>query len=316
MKRRIFLGTTAALALLGSAPLAGFAADYPEKPITFVVPWPAGGTTDIIGRLLADAMSTDLGKPIAVVNRVGAGGSLGTKAVLDAPKDGYTVLVTTSGNQILTPLAKNVGYKSSDFVPIGQVSSRTLALGVKADAPWKNLADLQKDAKANPGKFTFGAVPNVLPFLTLDQWTKLAGVQLTFVPQQGGAPGVTGTLGGHLSMVPESLSSMNSHLKAGTMRALAVFNEERDPAAPDVPTAKEQGFAVFGNQFTGLAVAKGTPDAAVKRLRQSMAKVVMEPAFQDKAMKAGSNVTYLDGEAFGKVWARDWEAYAPVLQKK
>jgi len=316
MKRRIVLGTTAALALLTSAPLASFAADYPEKPITFVVPWPAGGTTDIIGRLLADAMSTDLGKPVAVVNRVGAGGSLGTKAVLDAPKDGYTVLVTTSGNQILTPLAKSVGYKSADFVPIGQVSSRTLALGVKADAPWKNLADLQKDAKANPGKYTFGAVPNVLPFLTLDQWTKLAGVQLTFVPQQGGAPGVTGTLGGHLSMVPESLSSMNSHLKAGTMRALAVFNEERDPAAPDVPTAKEQGFAVFGNPFTGLAVAKGTPDAAVKRLRQSMAKVVMEPAFQDKAMKAGSNVTYLDGEAFGKVWARDWEAYAPVLQKK
>jgi tripartite-type tricarboxylate transporter receptor subunit TctC len=316
MKRRIFLGTTAALALLASAPLASFAADYPEKPITFVVPWPAGGTTDIIGRLLADAMSTDLGKPIAVVNRVGAGGSLGTKAVLDAPKDGYTVLVTTSGNQILTPLAKNVGYKSADFVPIGQVSSRTLALGVKADAPWKNLADLQKDAKAHPGKYTFGAVPNVLPFLTLDQWTKLAGVQLTFVPQQGGAPGVTGTLGGHLSMVPESLSSMNSHLKAGTMRALAVFNEERDPAAPDVPTAKEQGFAVFGNPFTGLAVAKGTPDAAVKRLRQSMAKVVMEPAFQERAMKAGSNVTYLDGEAFGKVWARDWEAYAPVLQKK
>jgi len=316
MKRRIFLGTTAALALLAGAPFAGFAADYPAKPITFVVPWPAGGTTDIIGRLLADAMSTDLGKPIAVVNRVGAGGSLGTKAVLDAPKDGYTVLVTTSGNQILTPLAKNVGYTSADFVPIGQVSSRTLALGVKADAPWKNLADLQKDAKANPGKYTFGAVPNVLPFLTLDQWTKMAGVQLTFVPQQGGAPGVTGTLGGHLSMVPESLSSMNSHLKAGTMRALAVFNEERDPAAPDVPTAKEQGFAMFGNPFTGLAVARGTPDAAVKRLRQSMAKVVMEPAFQDKAMKAGSNVTYLDGEAFGKVWARDWEAYAPVLQKK
>ncbi len=316
MNRRSPLALTAALALLISVPFAGHAADYPAKPITFIVPWPAGGTTDIIGRMLAEGMSTDLGTPIAVVNRVGAGGSLGSKAALDAPKDGYTVLVTTSGNQILTPLAKDVGYTSADFVPIGQVSSRTLALGVKADAPWKNLADLQKDAKANPDKYTFGAVPNVLPFLTLDQWAKMAGVQLTFVPQQGGAPGVTGTLGGHLNMVPESLSSMNSHLKAGTMRALAVFNVERDPAAPDVPTAKEQGFAVFGNPFTGLAVSKGTPDAALARLRTSMAKVVKDPAFQDKAMKAGSDVTYLDADAFGKVWVRDWDAYAPVLQKK
>jgi tripartite-type tricarboxylate transporter receptor subunit TctC len=316
MHRRNFVAMTAALALLAGAPLASLAADYPAKPITFVVPWPAGGTTDIIGRLLADAMSADLGKPIAVVNRVGAGGSLGSKAALDAPKDGYTVLVTTSGNQILTPLKKDVGYTSADFVAIGQIASRTLALGVKADAPWKSLADLQKDARANPGKYTFGAVPNVMPFLTLDTWAKLAGVQLTLVPQKGGAPGVTGTLGGHLNMVPESLSSMNSHLKAGTMRALAVFNEERDPAAPDVPTAKEQGFPVFGNPFTGLAVAKGTPDAAVNRLRQAMAKAAQDPAFQDKAKKAGSNVTYLDGDAFGKVWARDWAAYAPVLQKK
>ena len=155
-----------------------------------------------------------------------------------------------------------------------------------------------------------------MPFLTLDQWARMAGVKLTHVPQKGGAPGVTGTLGGHLDMVPESLSSMQSHLKAGTMRALAVFNEARDPAAPDVPTAKEQGFAVFGNPFTGLAVAKGTPQAAVEALRQAMQQTATDPGFQEKAVKAGSNVTYLDGPAFAAVWARDWAAYAPVLQKK
>lgn len=313
--RRTILAALAALPLV-AAPLVAPAADYPSKPITFIVPWPAGGTTDIVGRLLADAMSGRLGQPVAVVNRVGAGGSLGTKAALDAPKDGYTVLVTTSGNHILTPLAKDVGYKADDFVAIGQIASRTLALGVKSDKPWKNLKDLQKDAAANPGKYTFGAVPNVMPFLTLDQWARMAGVQLTHVPQKGGAPGVTGTLGGHLDMVPESLSSMQSHLKAGTMRALAVFNEARDPAAPDVPTAKEQGFAVFGNPFTGLAVAKGTPQAAVEALRKAMQQAATDPGFQDKAVKAGSNVTYLDGPAFAAVWARDWAAYAPVLQKK
>ena len=112
--RRTILAALAALPLV-AAPLVAPAADYPSKPITFIVPWPAGGTTDIVGRLLADAMSARLGQPIAVVNRVGAGGSLGTQAALDAPKDGYTVLVTTSGNHILTPLAKDVGYKARRF---------------------------------------------------------------------------------------------------------------------------------------------------------------------------------------------------------
>ena len=313
--RRNTLATLVGAAALVVASPAAHAA-YPEKPITVIVPWPAGGTTDIVGRLLAEAMSAELGRPIAVVNRVGAGGSLGTRAALDAPKDGYTVLVTTSGNHILTPIAKSVGYVSSDFEPIGQISSRTLILAVKVDAPWKNLADLRRDAAANPGKFTFGAVPNVLPFLTLSQWMSKAGVKLTHVPQTGGAPGVTGTLGGHLDMVPESLSSVMSHLKARTMRGLAVFNETRDPAAPEIPTAKEQGFEVFGNPFTGLAVAKGVPEAALARLRAAMRKVAEDPAFRDKAGKAGEAVAYLDAATFGKVWARDWTAYSAIIGKK
>ena len=308
--KKAFVTALSAVAAL-AAPMAA-AQSYPEKPITMIVTWSAGGTTDIVARLFADELSQELGQPVAVVNRVGGGGALGTSEALESD-DGYTVLMTTSGNHILTPLANDVGYTYDDFVPIGQLASRTLILAVRDEAPWQNLADLQEDAKANPGQYTFGAVPKVLPYLTLSDWAEEAGVELTHVPQQGGAPGVNGVLGGHLDMVPESLSSVQPHLEAGTMRGLAVFNEERDPAAPDVPTAAEQGFEVYGNPFTGLAVAKGVPDEVVETLRQATESIANDPEFQERMDKAGSNVTYLPAEEFGEVWQRDWETFEPIL---
>lgn len=303
-------GVTAAFTLV-AVPAA--AQTYPERPITMIVPWSAGGTTDIVARLFAADLGEELGQPVAVVNVVGGGGALGTKEAQEAT-DGYTVIMTTSGNHILTPLANDVGYTPEDFVAIGQLSVRTLVLAVMADKPWQNLSDLQADAAANPGAFTFGAVPNVLPYLTLASWASEAGVELLHVPQQGGAPGVNGVLGGILDMVPESMSSVQQHLLAGTMRGLAVFNAERDPVAPDVPTAAEQGFAIYGNPFTGLAVALGAPDSVIETLRKATAKIAQDPGFQGRMATAGDSVTYLDGDAFEAVWARDWAAYMPLLQ--
>lgn len=310
--RRLLIGALAALPLAAHAFTAS-AQQYPAKPITFVVPWPAGGTTDIIGRLLGDAMAKELGQPVAVVNRVGGGGAVGTKAAFDAPKDGYTVLVTTSGNHVLTPIKGNVGYQPDDFIGIGQISSRTLILATKADR-WKSARELIADAKANPGKFTFGAVPNVLPYLVASGFAKAAGIQLTHVPQTGGAPGVTGVLGGHLDLVPESLESVQQHLKSGAMRGLVVFNEARDPAAPDVPTAKELGFDVVGNPWTGLAVAKGTPEPIVLRLREVMAKVAKDPAFVTLVERSGASIEYLDGPTFTTLFSRDFEKFKAASQ--
>ncbi|MFC3227862.1 tripartite tricarboxylate transporter substrate binding protein [Marinibaculum pumilum] len=304
----------AAAAVVISATAPALADGYPERPITLIVPWNAGGTTDIVARLFAPELSEELGQPVAVVNKVGGGGALGTKEALDA-KDGYTIIMTTSGNHILTPLAKDVGYRADEFAGIGQLSERTLILAVQDDAAWSDLKELQADAKANPGKYTFGAVPNVLPFLTLKSWADKAGVELVHVPQQGGAPGVNGVLGGHLDMVPESLASVQSHLKAGTMKGLAVFNKERDPNAPDVPTAKEQGFEVYGNPFTGVAVAKDVPPEVVEKLRAATAKIAKDPDFVKKMQQSGDGVQYLDGPAFEEVWMRDWNNYEPILKK-
>lgn len=307
---------TRALLILAALALSVSAAaqDYPERPIQFIVPWPAGGTTDVIGRLLATSMSEELGTPISVANRVGGGGALGSQAVLDAPKDGYTVLVTTSGNHILTPLSGDVGYTYDDFVPIGQVALRTLGLAVPADAPWEDLDDLAEAAREDPGGLTFAAVPDVLPYLTMRGWLDEAGVEIRHIPTEGGAPAVTGVLGGHYDMVPAGLASVESQLEAGTLRLLSVFDQERNEEYPDVPTAIEQGYDVTGNPWTGLAVAQGVPDDVVQILQDSLATVMQDEEFLQRAADAGAATAYLDGPAFGERWQTRWERYEPILR--
>lgn len=292
------------------------AQQFPSKPLTLIVTWPPGGSTDVIARLLAEPLGKELGKPVAVVNRKGGGGSLGTLAALNAPKDGHTVLMTTSGNHVLTPLKKKVGYRYDAFEPIGQVVAATIVLAVRADSPWKSLADFVKDAKANPGKYLFGAVPNGMPHLTLNGLAKEAGLKLVHVPMQGGAPGAKALLAGDVQLLPANASSAASNLKAGKFRALTNFNANRDPAFPDIPTAKEQGYAVYGNPFVGMAIAKGVPQNAMKVLRAALKKVANSSGFKSKAVKTGTAITYLPADKFGAVWARDWKNYEPILRKK
>jgi tripartite-type tricarboxylate transporter receptor subunit TctC len=133
---------------------------------------------------------------------------------------------------------------------------------------------------------------------------------------QGGAPGATALLAGDIQALPANASTVASNLKAGKMRALAMFGEERDPAFPDVPSAKEQGYAVFGSPFVGVAVAKGVPQAAIDKLRAVVAKVAADKDFQEKALKTSTDISYLPAQKFGEVWARDWKTYEPMLKGK
>ena len=305
--------SVASLALVLGA--AASAQDYPSKPISMIVTWNAGGSTDVIARLLAGPLGDRLGQPIAVANQPGGGGSLGTRAALDAPKDGYTILATTSGNHILTPLKNDVGYKFDDFEPIGQLVAATIILAVNADSPWQSLDDLIQAAKADAGKYTFGAVPNGMPHLTLNGLADAAGFEVVHVPQQGGAPGVTALLGGTVEMLPANAATVASNIKGGKLRGLAVFRSDRDPAFPDIPTAEEQGYAVYGSPFVGVAVAKGVPDNVLATLREALADVAVDPEFTDRALKTATAITYLPADEFGAIWERDWNNYAPMLSK-
>lgn len=314
MTRRTVLAAIAALPLAIGLTTAATAQDYPSKPISMIVTWNAGGSTDVIARLLAEPLGEVLGQPVAVANRAGGGGSLGTQAALDAPKDGYTILATTSGNHILTPLKNDVGYTYEDFEPIGQLVAASIILTVNADSPWETLDDLVAAAREQPGHYLFGAVPNVVPHLTFNALAEAAGIEATHVPQQGGAPGATALLAGDIDFLPANAATVASNLQGGTMRGLAVFGAERDPAFPDIPTAAEQGYEVYGSPFVGLAVAKGVPDEVLATLRDAFAEVANDPAFAERALATGTALTYQPAEAFGEVWRRDWENYAPMLQ--
>lgn len=304
----------AAVPLAFGLALPAAAQDYPSKPIELVVPWNAGGSTDVIARLLADPLGDELGTPVAVRNVAGGGGSQGSQAVLDAPKDGYTVLATTSGNHILTPLTNDVGYRYDDFVPIGQIVAANIILAVDAESPWQSLDDLVEALKADPEEYLFGGVPDSTPQLTFNALEREAGIKAVHLPMQGGAPGANALLAGDIDFLPANAATVASNLKAGKMRGLAVFSKERDEAFPDIPTAEEQGYPVYGSPFVGLAMAKGVPQERIEILRSALKAVAKDPEFRKRAEKTATAVTYLPAEEFGEVWARDWKTYKPMLQ--
>ena len=308
--RRGFLLGAALAALLATG---AEAADYPSKPITFVVPWGAGGRTDIVGRLAAEKMSEALGQPVAVVNRTGGRGAIGTKSVLDAPKDGYTVLVTTPGNQILGPLGRDVGFEPLDFTALGRIAAGSVILAASTEQPFEDAESMMAYAREHPGETTFSGVKNVLPYLTTLAFAQKAGIELKNIPAKDDAEAVPMALGNHVNMVASSsLSAVASHLEAGTMRALVAFSEERLPEIPDTPTAIELGFDVTGSPWTGLAVADGVPEEVVTILRDTLAEVVKDPDFIARAEAAKVVVDYADGPAFEEQWAREYENFKAV----
>ena len=304
-----------ALSALGAAALFAtattvFAAEYPAKPVTFVVPWPAGGSTDITGRMTASYMSNHLGQAIAVVNRVGGVGTIATRSVLDAPKDGYTVLVTTVGNHVLQPAVRDVGFLPRDFIPVGQISARTMLVVAGKQQPYSDAKSLIAYAKANPGKATFASPSKVLPWRAVMKFAKAAGITLKHIPAKGDAKALPMVLGGHVGMASlGDVSAGVSHIKAGTMNAIGVFSAERHHALPDTPTMKELGFELVLVPWTGLAVAKGTPPEIIKKLSDALKATTEDKAFLKFAKNSGTSVNYLDGPAFGKIWDRDWKTY-------
>jgi tripartite-type tricarboxylate transporter receptor subunit TctC len=308
---------TIALALLLAAflPAAPALAQYPTKTVELIVPFPAGGRTDIVARQFAAVASRHLGQQMVVVNRVGGGGAVGTLAVINATPDGHTVLATTIGNQVLRPLSAEVGYKPWDLAAIGQITESTMSFATKADRPWHDLRALVADAKKRPNQVSFAANLLLLPHLVTALFEERAGVQLKHVPQQGDAPGITAVLGGHVDLVTASaIGTILPHVKAGNMRVLGTFGTQRDPALPDVATATEQGYAVTGGPWTGVAAPAKTPPEALAKLRSVFAMVMKDPEFVAGLEKLGEQLVVLDHEAFAARWKTDFEQYDRVVK--
>src|SRR5581483_9843686 len=234
-------GLIAALAALLAAAPAG-AQDYPTRPITLVVPFPAGGGNDALARAVAERMSRTIGQQVVVENRAGGGGgTVATRQVARAAPDGYTILLTYTGTLAVNPtLYANPGYDPrKDFAPIGLIGAQPSVLTVHPSLPVKSTAELVAYAKANPGKINCGFVPGTIGHMTTELFSKTAGFEITRVPYKGNGTAIGDLIGGHIAMMVLSIQTVIGNVKAGTLRALAVTTAERSKVLPEVPTVSE-----------------------------------------------------------------------------
>ncbi len=293
--RRTFFANMLAAALASTAGLsAGVAlaqgAAYPSQAITMVVPQAAGGTNDIVGRLIAQGLAEELKQSVVVSNKPGAGGNIGTAQTKTAAPDGYTILMTINSTQAINPsLYKNVGFDPvKDFVPITVIGSVPNVLVVHPSFPANNLDEFIALIKANPGKYQYASAGNgTLNHLLGAMLDKTAGLKMEHIPYKGVAPAMVDVLGGQVPIAFASLPSALNNIKQGKLKALAVSTEKRSPALPDVPAIAERVPGFGGDLWVGLFAIAGTPPAVTDKLYQATAAVMKKPETQKKLADLG-----------------------------
>ncbi|MEM8513340.1 tripartite-type tricarboxylate transporter receptor subunit TctC [Massilia sp. MP_M2] len=291
-RRTFTLAAASALGLLALTPLAAQAQAFPTKAITIIVPFSAGGTTDILARVLGQFMSKDLGQPVIIDNRAGAGGNIGTQLVARAAPDGHTILMGTVGthaiNQSLYP--KLAFDPIKDFAPLTRVALVPNLLVANPAQPFKTVKELIAYAKANPGKVTFGSSGSGTSIhLSGELFNQMAGVDIQHVAYKGSAPAVNDLLGNHIAIMFDNMPSAISHVKAGKLRPLAVTTPQRSPALPDVPTIAEAGVPGYeATSWFGLLAPAGTPAPVVAKLNTAILKALADPDVKKKLLEQGA----------------------------
>jgi tripartite-type tricarboxylate transporter receptor subunit TctC len=265
---------TAGLAMAGLGSIPASAQDYPNRPITLVVPFPPGGSTTIVGRIIADKMSEVLGQSIVVDNRGGAGGSIGSRAVSKSAPDGYTILLGYSGTLAIGPtLYGNVGYDPrKDFDPIGRIGTAPNTLVVHPSVPVHSVRELIAYAKTNPNGLNFGSAGiGTVSHVCGEYFASAAGIKLTHVPYKGTGPAIIDLLGGHIPMAFAPVPATHDNAKSGKLRMLAVTSTIRSTLLPDVPTIAEAALPGFEAVLRyGLVAPPGTPRPVIARLNSAL----------------------------------------------
>ena len=314
--RRSVLLLAAALPL----PLPALAQAFPDRPIRFVIPWPPGGTNDIVGRLVADGMAARLGQPVVIENRGGAGGALGAEVVAKAAPDGYTMLLGGSGSLTINQLVRRrLPYDpATAFAPIGLIGSGANVIVVHPSVRATNLRELQAVARAaspplnyaSPGVGSTGHAAGALV-------TQVLGVEMEHVPYRGTGPAMNDVVAGRIQVFTNALAPMQPQIQAGTVRALAIAGPRRNAAMPDLPTTGEAGFPdIQAATWFGLLATGGSPPDRVARLHAALNATIADPEVRRKLEEGGLDVeTSESPAAFARFVQADHERWAPVVRR-
>jgi tripartite-type tricarboxylate transporter receptor subunit TctC len=293
---------------------------FPSRPIQVIVPFSPGGMSDLVARPFAAVLEKGLGQPVAVINKAGAGGAVGMQAAAVSKADGYTLMVTLTSISIMPEVDKVFGrpstYKREDFAPIAMLTSDTNILVVRAEAPWKNLADFVADAKKRPNeiKYSSSGVYGAM-HVPMELFAQAAGIQMKHIPTTGGGTAVTALLGGHVDCLAGAHNVSLPHIKAGTLRVLACWGDKRMEPFPQTPTLKESGYDVEFSLWSGFFAPKATPPAALKVLREATRKAVEAAEFKAAMKKMEITINYLDAEDFQKYWDKEAAVLARGIQR-
>ncbi len=308
----------AAIAAFSAAPTAtAQASSYPDKPVRFVVPYPPGGGTDVIARIVHERFQAALGQTIVIENKGGAGGSVGTDVVAKSAPDGYTVLFTLSSHTINPAIFPKLAYDTQkDFEPIGSVASLPQILVANPQFPANTVAELIALAKAKPDTLSFASVGNGSPGHLAGELFKLrTGTQMTHIPYRGGGPAVTDVMGGQVPLLWVSIPAAAQFVKTGKLKALGVSTLKRSAAFPDVPTLQEAGVPDFEvDSWYAMFVPAKTPPAVIDKLNRALNSVVADPGIREKLLAQGSEAVGGTPEALAKTVAAELPKWAKLAK--
>jgi len=291
------------------------AADYPTRPVKWVVPYPPAGTTDVLARIVAQWLTEKLGQPFVIENKPGAGNNLGTESVVKATPDGYTMLLVNPANGINATLYKELSFNViRDIAPVAGLVRTPNVMEVTPSFPAKTVAEFIAYCKANPGKINMASSGSgTSVHLSGELFKSLTGCQMLHVPYKGAGPALTDLMGGQVDVIFDNLPSSIGHIKSGKIRAIAVTSAERDPSLPDVPTVAETVPGYEATAWFGIGMPKGTPKDVVEKINAEVNRALVDPKMRARLAELGGKPIAGSPEDFGKVIAAETAKWEKVV---
>ena len=308
--RRALAALLATVALVGSA-----AAQYPTKPIKWVVPYPPAGTTDVLARIVAQWLSENIGQQVVVENKPGAGNNIGTEFVINSPPDGYTMLLVNPANGINASLYKKLSFNFvRDIAPVAGLVRTPNVMVLTTKLPMKTVAEFLAYCKANPGKVSMASSGSgTSTHLSGELFKSMTGCNMVHVPYKGAGPALTDLIGGQVQVFFDNLPSSAGHIKSGNVRALAVTSTARDPSLPDVPTVADTVPGYEATAWFGVGMPKGTPREAIDKMNAAVNKALADPKLRARLAELGGSPIPGTPEDFGKTIVAETEKWAKVV---